>query len=111
MPSLLPTCVIKIVRYTLMLSYVSTCIVLFVEVFAYLIISSYFICDIRFVRDYMRYKDEIQCAGHTLVQAVRQEAREAAPHSGGEYYALHIRRGDFQFKVRVLHVLYVRYVL
>lgn len=47
----------------------------------------------------MRYKDEIQCAGHTLVQAVRQEAREAAPHSNGDYYALHIRRGDFQFKV------------
>lgn len=34
----------------------------------------------RFVRDYMRYKDEIQCAGHTLVQAVRAEALSVAPH-------------------------------
>lgn len=56
----------------------------------------------RFVRDYMRYKDEIQCHGHTLVQAVRQEALAVAPQFGGEYYALHIRRGDFQFKVRWL---------
>jgi hypothetical protein len=58
---------------------------------------------VRFVRDYMRYKDEIQCAGHTLVQAVRAEARAAVPGSNGEYYALHIRRGDFQFKVRSIN--------
>ena len=56
----------------------------------------------RFVRDYMRYKDEIQCNGHTLVQAVRREALSIAPEFHGEYYALHIRRGDFQFKVRLL---------
>ena len=47
----------------------------------------------------MRYKDEIQCAGHRLVQAVREEARAVAPHFHGDYYALHIRRGDFQYKV------------
>ena len=56
----------------------------------------------RFIRDYMRYKDYIQCFGHELVQAVRQDALQADPGGGGVYYALHIRRGDFQFKVRYL---------
>ena len=51
----------------------------------------------RFIRDYMRYRDEIQCLGHELVQAVRADAR-AAGVASGDYYALHIRRGDF-FKV------------
>jgi len=52
----------------------------------------------RFIRDYMRYQDVIQCAGHELVAAVREDAR--AHHGGehGDYYALHVRRGDFQFK-------------
>lgn len=53
----------------------------------------------RFVRDFMRYKDEIQCYGAELVAAVRADARRLAPESQGEYYALHIRRGDLQFKV------------
>lgn len=52
----------------------------------------------RFVRDFMRYKDEIQCYGAELVAAVRADARRLAPESQGEYYALHIRRGDLQFK-------------
>ena len=52
----------------------------------------------RFVRDYMRYRDEIQCLGHELIQAVRDDARAAGIPSG-EYYALHIRRGDLQYKV------------
>jgi len=52
----------------------------------------------RFVRDYMRYRDEIQCAGSELVAAVRQEALKLDPNGGGVYYALHVRRGDFQFK-------------
>lgn len=60
----------------------------------------------------MRYKDIIQCAGHTLVQAVREEARAVVPESNGEYYALHIRRGDFQFKVRVhVYVMIVKAVI
>lgn len=46
----------------------------------------------------MRYKDNIQCAGAELVRAVRADARRVAPEFNGEYYALHIRRGDFQFK-------------
>ena len=55
----------------------------------------------RFVRDYLRYKDEIQCAGAELVGAVRADAKRIISENPyGEYYALHIRRGDFQFKVR-----------
>lgn len=54
----------------------------------------------RFVRDFMRYKDEIQCYGAELVAAVRADARRLAPESNGEYYPLHIRRGDLQFKVQ-----------
>ena len=53
----------------------------------------------RFVRDFMRYKDSIQCAGHELIQAVRQDALAFSPEGKGDYFALHIRRGDFQYKV------------
>ena len=53
----------------------------------------------RFIRDYVRYKDSIQCVGHQLVRAVREDAARISPESNGTYYALHIRRGDLQFKV------------
>jgi hypothetical protein len=54
----------------------------------------------RFVRDYMRYRDNIQCAGAELVNLVRNDARKLFPkNKKGTYYALHIRRGDFQYKV------------
>jgi hypothetical protein len=52
----------------------------------------------RFVRDFVRYKDEIHCAGHELVQAIRRDALAHDPEGQGRYYALHVRRGDFQFK-------------
>jgi GDP-fucose protein O-fucosyltransferase len=52
----------------------------------------------RFVRDFMRYRDVIQCAGHELVQAVRGDSIKEDPRGGGKYYALHVRRGDFQYK-------------
>ena len=53
----------------------------------------------RFVRDYMRYKDEIHCAGAEIVAAVRESAKKLNPmNKNGDYYALHIRRGDLQFK-------------
>ena len=54
----------------------------------------------RFVRDYIRYKDELFCVAHDVIQVIRKEAAEFDPASGGNFYALHIRRGDFQFKVR-----------
>jgi hypothetical protein len=41
----------------------------------------------RFVRDYMRYKDVIQCAGAELVAAVRKDA--IADNPIGHDYALH----------------------
>lgn len=46
----------------------------------------------------MRYNDEIQCAGHKVVQAVRRDALAHNNGASADYYALHIRRGDFQFK-------------
>ena len=53
----------------------------------------------RFVRDYARYRDEIQCAGAELVAAIRARARARRPDDAdGTYYALHVRRGDFQFR-------------
>ena len=50
----------------------------------------------RFIRDNMRYIDDIQCAGARLVDAVRATSRTLGQN--GDFYALHIRRGDFQFK-------------
>ena len=50
----------------------------------------------RFVRDYMRYKDVIQCSGADMVERVRHMSRSMGLN--GTYYALHVRRGDFQFK-------------
>lgn len=52
----------------------------------------------RFVRDYMRYRDEIQCYGAQLVKSIRADSLRLDPSQKGVYYALHIRRGDFQFK-------------
>ena len=51
----------------------------------------------RFVRDHVRYVDEIQCAAARIVQAVRERAQTQSPASNGEYDAFHIRRGDFQY--------------
>jgi hypothetical protein len=64
----------------------------------------------RFIRDYMRYRDEIQCLGHELVKAVRADARASGSPSG-DYYALHIRRGDFQFKVHPAPVSCLQYLM
>lgn len=52
----------------------------------------------RLIRDAMRYIDPIQCAGAKLVDAVREKSRALGLSARGDYYALHIRRGDFQFK-------------
>lgn len=55
----------------------------------------------RFVRDYMRYKDYIQCAGMKVLEEVRKDALVHNQGQNSNFYALHIRRGDFQFKVLV----------
>jgi hypothetical protein len=51
----------------------------------------------RFVRDHLRYIDEIQCAAARIVHAVREKARENGDPSG-TFDTFHIRRGDFQYK-------------
>ena len=48
----------------------------------------------RFVRDHLRYRDEIQCAAARVVDAVRQKARENG-NRNGEFDSFHVRRGDF----------------
>jgi hypothetical protein len=57
----------------------------------------------RFVRDHVRYVDNIQCAAARVVQAVRERARNnpvvAGKNPNGEYDGFHIRRGDFQYTV------------
>jgi len=55
----------------------------------------------RFIRDHVRYIDEIQCAAARIVQAVRKRARSRdfkAIDPQGEYDAFHVRRGEFQYK-------------
>ena len=51
----------------------------------------------RFVRDHLRYLDEIQCAAARVVAAMRQKARENGDPNGN-FDTFHIRRGDFQYK-------------
>jgi hypothetical protein len=50
----------------------------------------------RFIRDHLRYVDEIQCAAARVVNAMREKSRENG--HGGIYDSFHIRRGDFQYK-------------
>ena len=49
----------------------------------------------RFVRDHLRYNDEIQCASARIVHAMRQKAIENG-NPNGEFDTFHIRRGDFE---------------
>lgn len=55
----------------------------------------------RFVRDHVRYLDEIQCAAARVVQALRERARSRHPETNpeGDFDTFHIRRGDFQYTV------------
>lgn len=56
----------------------------------------------RFVRDFLRYNDEIYCAAGKIVKALQVEGRlrnfDIDEEGGGGFSAMHIRRGDFQFK-------------
>ncbi|GKY94306.1 hypothetical protein MPSEU_000396400 [Mayamaea pseudoterrestris] len=52
----------------------------------------------RFMRDHVRYADEIQCAAARIVAAMREYARSKPGNQNGEFDTFHIRRGDFQFK-------------
>lgn len=50
----------------------------------------------RFVRDHLRYIDEIQCAAARIVTAMREISRKNG--NDGIFDTFHIRRGDFQYK-------------
>ena len=50
----------------------------------------------RFVRDHVRYIDDVQCAASRVIEAVRKHSNEHG--NNGIYDSFHIRRGDFQYK-------------
>jgi GDP-fucose protein O-fucosyltransferase len=52
----------------------------------------------RFIRDHVRYNDDIQCAAARVVHAMREYVRQKDPTRDGLFDTFHIRRGDFQFK-------------
>ena len=52
----------------------------------------------RFVRDHVRYIDEIQCAAARVVAALRKRVKERTKGASSDFDTIHIRRGDFQFK-------------
>jgi len=62
----------------------------------------------RFIRDHVRYSDEIMCVAGRIVNAVRDRARARNPQSNpdGLFDTLHVRRGDFssQYKDQVVDI-------
>jgi hypothetical protein len=56
----------------------------------------------RFVRDYLHYNDVIYCAAGKIVKALQQEGMQRGfavdDEGAGAYSAMHIRRGDLQYK-------------
>jgi hypothetical protein len=56
----------------------------------------------RFVRDYLHYNDVIYCAAGKIVKAVQAEGMALGfsldAEGGSAYSAMHVRRGDLQFK-------------
>ena len=52
----------------------------------------------RFVRDHVRYIDEIQCAAARVVTALRKRVSNRTNGASSDFDTIHIRRGDFQFK-------------
>lgn len=52
----------------------------------------------RFIRDHVRYIDEIQCAAARVVTALRKRVSDRTKGASKDFDTIHIRRGDFQFK-------------
>jgi len=48
----------------------------------------------RFVRDHLRYIDQIMCAAARVVEAIRKRSK----NEDGLFDTMHVRRGDFQYK-------------
>jgi hypothetical protein len=53
----------------------------------------------RFVRDHVRYIDEIQCAAAKIVTGLRDRVSKRSGGKSNDFDTIHIRRGDFQYKV------------
>lgn len=51
----------------------------------------------RFIRDHVRYVDEIQCAAARVVRAIRRRVKDRGLDD--DFDTIHIRRGDFQYTV------------
>lgn len=51
----------------------------------------------RFVRDHLRYVDKLQCYAAAWVSFLRTRALSFGIPNG-DFYTMHIRRGDFQYK-------------
>lgn len=52
----------------------------------------------RFVRDHLRYRDDIQCAAARIVQKVREHVAKRTGGESTDFDSFHVRRGDFQYK-------------
>jgi hypothetical protein len=56
----------------------------------------------RFVRDFIHYHDNLYCAAGKIIQSLQEEGKqlgfEVDEEGAGGYSALHVRRGDFQYK-------------
>jgi hypothetical protein len=51
----------------------------------------------RFVRDHVRYIDEIQCAAARIVESLRKRVKVRGVDT--DFDTMHVRRGDFQYTV------------
>lgn len=52
----------------------------------------------RFVRDHVRYIDELQCAAARIVSSLRKRVSDRTDGKSNDFDTIHIRRGDFQYK-------------
>lgn len=56
----------------------------------------------RFIRDFIHYKDEIFCAAGKVINLIQEEGKHIGfnvdDEGAGGFSALHVRRGDLQFK-------------
>jgi hypothetical protein len=52
----------------------------------------------RFVRDHVRYIDELQCAAARIVSSLRKRVSDRTYGKSNDFDTIHIRRGDFQYK-------------
>jgi hypothetical protein len=58
----------------------------------------------RFIRDHVRYVDEIQCAAARIVAGVREHVRKRSGDPQGTFDTFHIRRGDFAFEFKATQI-------